>query len=120
MSKDKRLTSADIILSSPYTRALQTAAIISRNTGIPIEVKTDLIEWMPDITFSYDGPTHFSEVEAEIQKDKGEWNNKCKYHWESLSMVGERSFHAIKKYLNFKKVIVVAHGILIRQFVYYE
>ena len=29
-AKDLRLTDADIILSSPYTRALQTAAILSK------------------------------------------------------------------------------------------
>ena len=31
-SRDSRLKSADIIISSPYTRALQTAQIISKNT----------------------------------------------------------------------------------------
>ena len=42
VSRDARLDGAEIILSSPYTRALQTAAIISKNTGIPIEVETHL------------------------------------------------------------------------------
>lgn len=70
VSRDERLKGAEIILSSPYTRALQTAAIISRNTGIQIEVETDLIEWMPDLTFTYDGPKNFTEIDAEIIRCK--------------------------------------------------
>lgn len=69
---DERLKGADIILASPYTRTLQTAAIISKNTGIPIEVETDLLEWMPDLTFQFEGPVHFAEIDAEINLYKGE------------------------------------------------
>lgn len=47
-AKDIRLKDAEIIVSSPYTRALQTAQIISRETGIPVEVEIALHEWMPD------------------------------------------------------------------------
>ena len=118
VSRDERLKGAEIILASPYTRALQTAAIISKNTGITIEVETDLIEWMPDLTFMYDGPKNFAEIDEEIIKYKGEWNPECKYRWESFSNVGERAYKVIKKYLGYQKVIVVAHGVLMRQFVY--
>lgn len=120
VSKDDRLRGADIILASPYTRALQTAAIISKNTGIPIEVEIDLLEWMPDLTFMFDGPENFPEIDAEMKKYGGEWNPECKYQWESLSSVGKRAFAAVKKHLDCKKVIVVAHGIVMRQFVYME
>lgn len=43
-AKDSRLQGADIILSSPYTRALQTAAILSRELCADIIVETDLHE----------------------------------------------------------------------------
>ena len=52
-SKDIRLFGADIIVDSPYTRALQTPAFISKNIGIEIKVEMDLHEWMPDVTFQY-------------------------------------------------------------------
>ncbi len=120
VSQDERLRGADIILSSPYTRALQTAAIISRNTGIPIAVETDLIEWMPDLTFSYAGPEHFGEIEQEIQRCRGERDDSCKYFWESYSSLGRRAFGVVKKYLDCKKVIVVTHGMLMRQFVHMD
>lgn len=120
ISRDPRLMSADLILSSPYTRALQTAAIISRNTGLPIEVETDLIEWMPDLTFSYSGPEHFGEIEAELQRCQGEWNESCNYRWESYSDLGRRAFDVVRKYLDHETVIVVAHGMLMRQFVHMD
>lgn len=43
-ARDIRLKSAEIIVSSPYTRALQTAQIISKETGIDVEVDIDLHE----------------------------------------------------------------------------
>ena len=45
-SKDKRLCEACVILSSPYTRAVQTAAILSKELQIDISIETDLHEWM--------------------------------------------------------------------------
>ena len=52
-AKEERLKTAQIIVSSPYTRALQTAAIISRETGLKISVETDFHEWIPDKTNQY-------------------------------------------------------------------
>ena len=52
-SKDPRLKEATLIVSSPYTRALQTAAIISKETGLDIKIEPDLREWEPDNTHQY-------------------------------------------------------------------
>ena len=52
VAKESILTGAQLIIASPYTRALQTAAIISRITQIPLVVENDLHEWMPDTSFS--------------------------------------------------------------------
>lgn len=38
------LEGCQVIVSSPYTRALQTAAIISKNTGLNIKVEVDILE----------------------------------------------------------------------------
>lgn len=43
-AEDSRLLDADIIVSSPYTRALQTAAIISRKVNKPIIIEPELHE----------------------------------------------------------------------------
>ena len=41
-SKDNRLKNCEVIVSSPYTRALQSASILSKELGIDIEVDVDL------------------------------------------------------------------------------
>lgn len=43
-AKDERMQKADLILSSLYTRALQTAAILSKELGAEIIIETDLHE----------------------------------------------------------------------------
>jgi flagellar biosynthesis protein FliQ len=45
------LRGTEIILSSPYTRCMQTSAIISRIRNIPLKVEIDLHEWVPDLTY---------------------------------------------------------------------
>lgn len=47
-AKDTRLLDADLIICSPYTRALQTAAIISREIDKEIVVEPELHEWIAD------------------------------------------------------------------------
>ncbi|HPE16474.1 MAG TPA: histidine phosphatase family protein [Oscillospiraceae bacterium] len=118
VSKDPRLEGAQLILSSPYTRALQTAAIIAKNTGIDIRVETDLHEWIPDLTFTYGARRYLDEIKPEIEQYKGEHCWECRYPWESFSALGERAFRVIRNYVQYDKLIVVTHGILMRQFVY--
>ena len=45
-AKDPRLKSADLILSSPYTRALQSASILSQELNHDLYEETDLHEWL--------------------------------------------------------------------------
>jgi broad specificity phosphatase PhoE len=47
LSSDARLGRAEIIISSPYTRALQTSAILSKEMQLPLIVEYDLREWIP-------------------------------------------------------------------------
>lgn len=47
-ANDVRLKSAAFIVSSPYTRALQTAAIISRETGLNINMLTTTKSFLSD------------------------------------------------------------------------
>ena len=51
VEKDLRLQGCQLIISSPYTRALQTAAIISHHVGLPIEVAFGLHEWLVDTKY---------------------------------------------------------------------
>jgi broad specificity phosphatase PhoE len=117
-SKDVRLSGAELIVSSPYTRALQIAAIISKNTGLDIKIETDLHEWLPDLTYQFDSEEYAIDASHECHDFQGVHNKECKYSWEKLSNVADRAYKCLYKYLNYNKIIVVSHGIVMRQFVF--
>ncbi len=115
-AKDERLQDADIIISSPYTRALETAGIIASYTKIPLRVETNLHEWSPDVTFNYRfGPEKEAEMRQVMDEffgGNGERPRDSKLKYESLSEVKGRVHEVLQKYTSYKKVIVVCHGIV--------
>lgn len=117
-AKDERLKDAEIIISSPYTRALQTAAIISRITNIPLVVENDLHEWMPDKTFKFDFDV--SKSFDEYLSNKGIDLPGTKYPWETYEEIQKRVINAVSKYRDYKKIIVVCHGIVMSAFTRFD
>ena len=115
---DKRLEGATLILASPYTRALQTAAIISRITQIPLTVENDLHEWLPDTTFSARDDLEFAY--PEFIQSRGIRTPNSRFHWEAMDVIQKRSRDVIKQYLNHEKVIVVCHGIVMTSFTHID
>jgi broad specificity phosphatase PhoE len=111
VAKKSIFKDADLIISSPYTRALQTAATISRVNQIKLTVENDLHEWDPDVNqiFDYDGNLAFEEY----LKNKGVHHVMDKYRWESYEDLKKRVELALLKYKDYKKVVVVCHGIVI-------
>ncbi len=112
VAKKDILKDADLIISSPFTRALQTAAIISRITNIKLTVEHDLYEWQPNIhqaISTYDANDAFEEY----LKNRGVHLVSDKYQWETYEDLKKRVELSLLKYKNYKKVIVVCHGIVI-------
>ena len=87
---DSRLKKCNILLASPYTRALQSAAIISLETGLDINVEIDLHErkFIPEL-------------------NRGENNEEMK----------KRILGVIEKYKNYDNIVVVCHGMLMASIV---
>ncbi|MFA6801531.1 MAG: histidine phosphatase family protein [Acholeplasmataceae bacterium] len=110
VAKNPLLKDADIIVSSPYTRALQTAAIISRITGIKLVIENDLHEWNPDTNFIFDFEDNLPF--EEYLKNKGIHQLDDKYRWEAYKDIKKRVELSLLRYKNYKKVIVVSHGIV--------
>ncbi|MEG0772825.1 histidine phosphatase family protein [Clostridium sp.] len=116
VAKDERLKGASIIVTSPYTRTMQTAAIISKETSLDINIELDIHEWLPDLTFNYINDDEVMVAAKECTLCKGNYTDDNKKKWEKLSTVAERAFKALEKYLHYDKIIVVTHGVVMRQF----
>jgi broad specificity phosphatase PhoE len=117
-AKDPILKGANIIISSPYTRALQTASIISRLTNIELTVENDIHEWMPDTKFLFD--LDANESFQEYLNAKGTRHVGHKYRWESYEDLKKRVQLSLIKYKNYEKVIVVCHGIVISTLTHFD
>lgn len=109
-SKDLRLKKAEIIISSPYTRALQTASIISKETGLEIIVEPDIREWQPDLTYQYKDSIEMKEYYRDYIENKGKYPNNEIRKWETKEHLKNRVMSVINKYKDkYDTVIVVAH-----------
>ena len=117
-AKDPRIQDCDLILSSPYPRALQTAAIVSRRIDRPIEVAVGLHEWLPRT--DYAAASH-----AVITESWHEYMNNCGVHtpqdkfpdWETHASMRARAKEAIAPYLDrsdIGKLLIVCHGGIMR------
>jgi hypothetical protein len=73
---------------------------------------------MPDLSFTYGDRQNFAEINREIERCRGERDKTCRYPWESFSALGARAFRVVRRYVEYRKLIVVTHGVLMRQFVY--
>ncbi|MCL2605054.1 MAG: phosphoglycerate mutase family protein [Defluviitaleaceae bacterium] len=116
VSFDARLDDAEIIVSSPYTRALQTAAIIAKNRQLDIRVEVDLHEWMPDLTFQYSSKEESIKASELCTAYKGVCPDDSEIKFENLSDVFNRAKNALLRYKKYKKIIAVTHGVVMRQF----
>lgn len=109
------LSHSEIIVSSPYTRALQTAAVIARKTGLEINVETDLHEFVPDKTYQASGAEEEIFL-AEFIKNHGEHNGEKR--WETISEMISRTQTVLNRYVDkgYKKIFIVTHCRVIQRY----
>ncbi|MBQ2954221.1 MAG: histidine phosphatase family protein [Clostridia bacterium] len=115
---DPRLKGCQLIVASPYTRALQTAAIISRKTGLDIRVETDLHEFVPDKTFQVRGEAEDRLLHKDFLRCRGAYPPGETRRWETIAEIIARTKPVLDKYadLGYEKIAVVAHGGVIRRY----
>lgn len=111
---DPRLKEADLILSSPYTRALQTAAILSKALGVDIVIETGLHEWLANKNYSYDDDAAAGKSYAEYLEGRGDYPAGEERIWENNEMMRARALQALEKYRQYEKVIVACHGMVMQ------
>ena len=115
---DPRLTGCQLIVSSPYTRALQTAAIISRITGLDLLVETDLHEFIPDKTFQVKGEEEDKTLHRDFIACRGEYPPGETRRWETIASIIARTKPVLDRYAaqGYEKIAVVAPGGVIRRY----
>lgn len=116
-AQDERLKEAEIIISSPYTRALQTAAILSKELGLDIRIEFGLREWQPDLTFEYDSVARLTELGDDYDANQGAYPPGETRLWEPKEEMRNRMEKVINQYLGYKKVIIAGHGMAFRTLV---
>jgi broad specificity phosphatase PhoE len=109
---------APMIVSSPMTRALQTAALIGGHLRLMVAVDFDLREWLPDDTFSWRDHADVAAAAADFEHCGGEWPARQHRPWEPLSHVRERATAALARQLvpwhEDQVLIAVCHEVVIR------
>lgn len=120
MAKEIELEKADIILSSPYTRALQTAEIINRTLGLDLFVEHDLREWRADLAGGY-------ITLRERDRRWHEYRDSLKHSttlptmpYESVTELNNRAVSVLSRYKHVSKVIVVSHFNVLESLVGYQ
>jgi broad specificity phosphatase PhoE len=109
---------ATALVSSPFTRAMQTASAVACRLGVPLQVEFDLYEWQPDGAFSGQSYAEFMAVREEFEDCGGEWpDGQCRA-WEPLSAVRQRTSTPLRKAVarmnDGGALIAVCHGMVIR------
>ena len=99
------------------TRALQSAAIISRLLVVPLTVEFDLHEWVPDTTYTWDSAEAAQAAYAEMIRLGGEWPPGERRWWEPLSNVRRRVLASFDRFAHLDRVIVVGHGVAMQSLI---
>jgi broad specificity phosphatase PhoE len=116
----KQLTGVGAVrlVSSPFTRAMQTASVIACQVDLPLEVELDLHEWLPDDTFGWQEHAEVRAFLADFESSGGEWPDGEHRPWEPLSSVRRRSAAALRRSVASigaaGSLIAVCHEMVIR------
>ena len=112
-AKDPCLQGADLILCSPYTRAVQSAAILSQKLGADIIIETDLHEWIADTDYRLVSDEE-EDAAYETYLNSGGRHSSDADRWEETEALRKRILNVLRKYEAHPKVIVVGHETMIR------
>ena len=107
------LQTADLLVSSAVTRALETASYVTCATGLSLRVEPMLHEWQVYET----GIENFEKARRLFLENKGELLPNSSIQYETATEMKSRFLESMAKYRDYQTVIVVTHNMLIRQFV---
>lgn len=111
IARDYRLQEAEAILCSTFTRALESAALLSRAMNKPLYVEHDLHEWLPHKDPMADPDPNV--IERASRDFGGRVPAGEGAPWESLDEVRARVLGVLRRYRHFGSLVVVTHGVVI-------
>ena len=103
-----------VILSSPYTRSLESAAILSRVLDIPIHIEQGLHEWESDLSHEIKEPERLLALCKEHDAFHGIYPENQQPLWESTEMIRQRVMEAISHYSSYERVVVSGHAMMMQ------
>jgi broad specificity phosphatase PhoE len=118
VASDVKLSGAQLIISSPFTRSLQTAANIASVLGLEVIVEHDLHEWLPDLNPNLD--VEGQKAFELYMKNKGMVDKEFGFNYETYEAIKKRIELVLIKYTAYDKVIVVSHGIAISSVTHFD
>ena len=117
LAQNQIFEDSDLLVSSPYTRTMQTASIIGQKYNLQINPNVLLHEWIPDNSSNYTTKEELVKNIRLARSEFAEHSNDENYVYDSrfepLIHVRNRALEALKEYYEYDKVIVVAHSVLI-------
>ena len=103
-----------LVLSSPMTRALQTAAIVASRLDLPLGVELDLREWLPDETYQWTSGEEVATAYTDMLHRGGTRDSRGAARWEPLDQVRDRALAVLHRHVNpGATVVAVCHEVLI-------
>lgn len=107
------LRSADLLVSSAMTRALETASYVACATGLPLRVEPLLHEWQ----VYESGIEKFEQARELFLENNGALLPNSPIQYETAEEMKVRFLECMAKYRDYQTVVLVVHRMLIRQFV---
>jgi broad specificity phosphatase PhoE len=102
------------VLTSPMTRAIQTASIVGARLGVPLQVELDLREWCPDQTYRWTTSAEVFTAYDDFLAHHGDRPDDHSLQWERLSEVRRRTLGVLTPYADAPTVVVaVCHEVVI-------
>ncbi len=100
------------VVSSPMTRALQSASIAAQRLGVQLRVEFDLHEWVPDLTYLWTEPCQVDRALDAMRAGVApeEFNGPP---FERESDLRARVKAALRRHAATRPVLVVTHGVVI-------
>ncbi|WP_328995346.1 histidine phosphatase family protein [Kribbella sp. NBC_01245] len=107
---------ANYLVTSPYTRAIQSASVIGHRLALGVRVDFDFGDWLPDTAGSWRGPADVRAAAAELTEFDGEWPDGVPRNWEPLSRVRERARAAMRRCTTITDgpILVITHNRVIQ------